>query len=204
MCLALDLVFLAWTCSFVPRKTFLKSVCSNLNFSGLLLKCQHFCSTAQHHQERAGTPPSASTHISPPMGPWDRQDLFSLHCVPMCSLIQLFLTFSKGVFFFCLSPPTPHPSSWTLIMNTRSLWVMSIIQWLSSCSPCCWPIVPCWSRQQNYLCRLKFAISWVSFQLQKQKNSLSTFPPTSLLQAAFTLPSTSFSISYLKYISQGE
>lgn len=116
------------------------AACSNPSLSDLLLKCQHFWSSAQHHQERAGNSPSASAHISPPAGPWDWQDFFSPQ---LCSnvlthtvvyIIFFFVRIGLGFFFFFLLW-----SSWTLIMNPRSLSAMSIIQWLSSCSPCCWP-----------------------------------------------------------------
>lgn len=141
-CHAADCVLLAWTCSFIPRKYtnnfillffifFFPTACSNLNFSGLLLKCQHFWSTAQY-QERPGTSPSAGARISPPAGPWDRQDFFS----PRSSSNVLTHTVVHVIFlriFFSLW------SSWTLIMNPRSFSVMSIIQRLSSCSPYCWP-----------------------------------------------------------------
>lgn len=82
------------------------AACSNPSLSDLLLKCQHFWSSAQHHQERAGNSPSASAHISPPAGPWDWQDFFSPQ---LCSnvlthtvvyIIFFFVRIGLGFFFF--------------------------------------------------------------------------------------------------------
>lgn len=82
--------------------------CSNPSLSDLLLKCQHFWSSAQHHQERAGNSPSASAHISPPAGPWDWQDFFSPQlCSNVLTHTVVYIIFfckDRAGFFFFFPP----------------------------------------------------------------------------------------------------
>lgn len=84
------------------------AACSNPSLSDLLLKCQHFWSSAQHHQERAGNSPSASAHISPPAGPWDWQDFFSPQlCSNVLTHTVVYIIFfckDRAGFFFFFPP----------------------------------------------------------------------------------------------------
>lgn len=95
------------------------AVCSNLNFSGLLLKCQHFWSTAQY-QERPGTSPSTGAHISPPAGPWDRQDFFSPRSSSnVLTHTVVHVVFLRILFYFPLILMNPNYESKVIISDVN-------------------------------------------------------------------------------------
>lgn len=118
------LVLLACACLFILRKKIcsFRAVCSNTNLSGLPLKDQHYWSTTQYHQEKAGASPCSRSHISSPPRAWDRQDFFSLHCIPMCSFKQVCDLYQGRVFlffFFVLVLANPNYESKVVISDVN-------------------------------------------------------------------------------------
>lgn len=92
------------------------------------------------------------------------------------SMVSFYLLFPSS--FFCLFFLLFFFWSWSLqplIMNPRSLSVMSIMQWLSSCSPCCWPNSAMLKETAEFLVPFKICYIMSFLSIAKAEKQLEYF-----------------------------